>query len=49
MSGAVTALGDTLFPAGSLAEGLRQDLSPTPHTAGPAARLAPRDRGRTGL
>jgi heme A synthase len=31
MSGAVTALGDTLFPAGSLAEGLKQDLSPTVH------------------
>jgi heme A synthase len=31
MSGAVTALGDTLFPAGSLIEGLRQDLSPTVH------------------
>jgi heme A synthase len=31
VSGAVTALGDTLFPAGSLAEGLRQDLSPTAH------------------
>jgi heme A synthase len=30
-SGAVTALGDTLFPAGSLAEGLQQDLSPTAH------------------
>jgi heme A synthase len=31
VSGAVTALGDTLFPARSLAEGLRQDLSPTAH------------------
>ena len=31
MSGAVTALGDTLFPAGSLIEGLRQDISPTVH------------------
>jgi heme A synthase len=31
VSGAVTALGDTLFPAGSLAAGLRQDLSPTAH------------------
>jgi cytochrome c oxidase assembly protein subunit 15 len=30
-SGGVTALGDTLFPAGSLAEGLRQDASPTAH------------------
>jgi heme A synthase len=28
-SGAVTALGDTLYPASSLAEGLRQDMSPT--------------------
>jgi heme A synthase len=31
MSGAVTALGDTLFPAESLAAGLRQDTSPTSH------------------
>lgn len=31
MTGAVTALGDTLFPARSLEEGLRQDLSPTAH------------------
>jgi heme A synthase len=31
MSGAITALGDTLFPATSLAEGLRQDTSPTAH------------------
>lgn len=30
-AGAVTALGDTLFPAETLAEGLRQDLSPTAH------------------
>jgi heme A synthase len=30
-SGAVTALGDTLFPASSLAEGLRQDFSETAH------------------
>lgn len=30
-SGAVTALGDTLFPAGSLVEGMQQDLSPTAH------------------
>lgn len=30
-SGAVTALGDTLFPASSLAEGLAQDFSPTAH------------------
>ena len=28
-SGAIVALGDTLFPAGSLAEGLRQDVDPT--------------------
>jgi heme A synthase len=28
MTGAVTALGDTLFPPASLAEGLRQDLDP---------------------
>jgi heme A synthase len=31
MSGAVAALGDTLFPSRSLAEGLRQDLSSTSH------------------
>ncbi|NJP05980.1 MAG: heme A synthase [Chloroflexaceae bacterium] len=30
-SGAITALGDTLFPATSLAEGIAQDLSPTAH------------------
>jgi len=30
-SGAVTALGDTLFPASSLQAGLWQDLSPTAH------------------
>ncbi|HHY89678.1 MAG TPA: heme A synthase [Chloroflexi bacterium] len=30
-SGAVTALGDTLFPVSSLAEGIRQDFSPTAH------------------
>lgn len=30
-SGAITALGDTLFPAGSLAEGVHQDFSPTAH------------------
>ncbi len=31
VSGAIAALGDTLFPASSLAEGLRQDASPTAH------------------
>ena len=31
MTGAVTALGDTLFPSATLAEGLAQDLSPTAH------------------
>jgi heme A synthase len=31
MAGAVTALGDTLFPAETLAEGIRQDFSPTAH------------------
>jgi heme A synthase len=31
VTGAVTALGDTLFPAASLAEGFRQDLSPAAH------------------
>jgi len=30
-TGAIAALGDTLFPARSLAEGLAQDLSPTAH------------------
>jgi heme A synthase len=30
-SGAVTALGDTLFPSSSLAAGLRDDFSPTAH------------------
>jgi heme A synthase len=31
MAGAVTALGDTLFPAASLAEGIQQDFSPAAH------------------
>ena len=31
VSGAVTALGDTLFPSGSLAQGLSDDFSPTAH------------------
>jgi heme A synthase len=31
VSGAITALGDTLFPASSLAEGLQQKFSPTAH------------------
>lgn len=31
VSGAVTALGDTLFPAGSLVEGMQQDFLPTAH------------------
>jgi heme A synthase len=31
VSGALTALGDTLFPAASLREGLQQDFSPTAH------------------
>lgn len=31
VSGAVTALGDTLFPAGSLAEGIAQDFEATAH------------------
>ena len=31
MSGAITALGDTLFPAKSLAEGLSQDQDPNAH------------------
>ncbi|MEM8961679.1 MAG: COX15/CtaA family protein [Acidobacteriota bacterium] len=36
MSGAIAALGDTLFPASSLQEGLRQDFSPDAH---PLTRL----------
>jgi heme A synthase len=31
MAGAVTALGDTLFPAESIAEGIKQDFSPASH------------------
>jgi heme A synthase len=31
MAGAVTALGDTLFPADTLVEGIQADLSPTAH------------------
>jgi heme A synthase len=31
VTGAITALGDTLFPASSLAEGFRQDIDPTAH------------------
>ena len=31
VAGAVTALGDTLFPAGSLEAGIREDFSPTAH------------------
>ncbi len=31
VSGALTALGDTLFPAGNLADAIRQDFSPTAH------------------
>jgi len=31
MSGAIAALGDTLYPSGSLVEGLRQDFSATAH------------------
>lgn len=31
VTGAIAALGDTLFPASSLLEGLRQDLSPSAH------------------
>src|SRR5205823_5682742 len=30
-SGAITALGDTLFPVGSLSEGIRQDFSSSSH------------------
>ena len=31
VSGAVAALGDTLFPSSTLAEGIREDFSPTSH------------------
>jgi heme A synthase len=31
VTGAITALGDTLFPAGSLIEAVREDFSPTAH------------------
>lgn len=31
MAGAITALGDTLFPSETLVEGIRQDLDPTSH------------------
>lgn len=31
VTGAITALGDTLFPAGSLADAVREDFSPTAH------------------
>lgn len=31
VTGAITALGDTLFPVQSLAEGIKQDFSPTAH------------------
>jgi heme A synthase len=31
VSGALTALGDTLFPASSLVEGIQRDFSPTAH------------------
>ena len=31
VSGAITALGDTLFPADSLIEGVRQDMNPAAH------------------
>ncbi len=51
-SGAIAALGDTLYPAGSLLSGLAADLSPTAHLlvrlrlAHPAAGARRRDRGR---
>jgi heme A synthase len=31
ITGSITALGDTLFPASSLAQGMQQDFSPTAH------------------
>jgi protoheme IX farnesyltransferase len=33
VTGAISALGDTIFPVSSLAEGLRQDIAPTSHAA----------------
>ena len=45
VSGAVAALGDTLFPASSLAEGLREDLSPTSHLFSAPSAVAPGDCG----
>jgi len=41
VSGAVTALGDTLFPASSLAEGLQKYSSPTAHILLPLRILHP--------
>jgi heme A synthase len=41
MSGAVTALGDTLFPSETLIEGFRADLSPTAHILIRARMLHP--------
>jgi heme a synthase len=43
MAGAIVALGDTLFPASSLAEGMAQDVSPTAHLFVVLATIASRD------
>ena len=48
MSGAVTALGDTLFPALSLREGFRADASPTAHILIRLRVLHPAIAGLTG-
>ena len=45
VSGAVAALGDTLFPASSLADGLLEDLSPTLSSVLAPPALAPGHRG----
>ena len=47
VTGAVTALGDTLFPAPSLAQGFRQDLSPAAHFLIKLRVLHPALRGST--
>lgn len=48
-SGGLTALGDTLFPASSLVEGLQQDFSPTSHFLVRLRTLHPIIAALTGL
>ncbi len=48
VSGAIAALGDTLFPASSLAEGFRQDVSETAHVLVRLRGAAPDARGGDG-